>query len=109
MWPALAAVGVVLLTEPWSGAEDPVGVAYALGAALCWAGYILLTQHVGDEVEGIPGLAVSMPVAGLAAGVRGRAGAVGRAADAGTLLVGLGLACCCRWCRSRWSCWRCGG
>ena len=33
----------------------------------CWAGYILLTQRVGDEVAGINGLAVSMPVAGLVA------------------------------------------
>src|SRR3954468_12976479 len=28
-YPALAAVGVVLLTEPWRGGADPVGVAYA--------------------------------------------------------------------------------
>src|SRR5919112_3600697 len=62
-WPALAAVGVVLLTEPWHGGADPVGVAFALAAAACWAAYILLTQRVGDEVAGVQGLAVSMPVA----------------------------------------------
>jgi inner membrane transporter RhtA len=67
VWPGLAAVGVVLLTQPWDGAVDPIGVLYALGAAVCWAGYILLTQRVGDEVAGINGLAVSMPVAGLVA------------------------------------------
>ena len=67
VWPGLAAVGVLLLTEPWSGAIDGIGVAYALGAAACWAGYILLTQHVGDAVSGLQGLAVSMPVAGLLA------------------------------------------
>lgn len=67
VWPGLAAVGVVVLTQPWSGAVDPVGVAYALAAAVCWACYILLTQKVGDEVAGINGLAVSMPVAGLVA------------------------------------------
>jgi inner membrane transporter RhtA len=67
VWPGLAAIGVVLLTQPWDGAVDPVGVLYALGAAACWAGYILLTQRVGDEVAGITGLAVSMPVAGLVA------------------------------------------
>jgi inner membrane transporter RhtA len=69
IWPGLAAVGVVLLTQPWDGAVDPVGVLYALGAAVCWATYILLTQKVGDEVAGINGLAVSMPVAGLVATV----------------------------------------
>ncbi len=64
VWPALAAVGVLMLTQPWSGTVDPVGVAYALAAAACWAAYILLTQHVGDGVEGIKALAVTMPVAG---------------------------------------------
>jgi inner membrane transporter RhtA len=69
VWPALAGVGVVLLTEPWRGDVDLVGVAYALGAACCWAAYILLTQRVGDEVTGLRGLAVSLPVAGLVATV----------------------------------------
>jgi inner membrane transporter RhtA len=67
LWPALAAVGVVLLTRPFSGGINPVGVAFALTAAVCWGIYILLTQRVGDEVAGIKGLAVSMPVAGLVA------------------------------------------
>jgi len=67
IWPGLAAVGVVLLTDPWAGTVDPIGVLYALAAALCWAAYILLTQHVGDGVDGINGLAVSMPVAGVVA------------------------------------------
>ncbi|QBR92560.1 EamA family transporter [Nocardioides euryhalodurans] len=91
LWPALAAVGVVLLTEPWSGAVDPVGVAFALGAALCWAGYILLTQHVGDEVEGIHGLAVSMPVAGLVSALVAGPALVERLTPE-LLLIGLGLA-----------------
>ena len=63
VWPLFAAVGVVLLTQPWNGSADPVGVMFALAAACCWAAYILLTQKVGDEVAGITGLAVSMPVA----------------------------------------------
>jgi inner membrane transporter RhtA len=67
LWPGLAAVGVILLTHPWTGTVDPVGVMYALGAAGCWAGYILLTQRVGDNVAGINGLAVSMPVAAIVA------------------------------------------
>jgi inner membrane transporter RhtA len=67
IWPGLAAVGVVLLTEPWHGPVEVVGVLCALGAACCWAAYILLTQRVGDEVTGLNGLAVSLPVAGLVA------------------------------------------
>lgn len=67
LWPLLAGVGVALLTEPWRGEVDLVGVAFALGAATCWAAYILLTEAVGDELSGLNGLAVSLPVAGLVA------------------------------------------
>lgn len=66
-WPVLAGAGVLLLTEPWHGSVDLVGVALALGAAACWAAYILLTQAVGDELTGLDGLAVSLPVAGVVA------------------------------------------
>jgi inner membrane transporter RhtA len=65
VWPAIAAAGVVLLTEPWHGAAATDGIAFALAAATLWAAYILLTQTVGDEVAGIQGLAVSMPIAGV--------------------------------------------
>ena len=54
----------MLLTQPWHGGTDPAGLAFALAAGVCWAAYILLTQHVGDHVTGLSGLAVSMPVAG---------------------------------------------
>lgn len=67
LWVVPAAIGVTLLTEPWHGDVDLAGVACALGAAICWAAYILLTQRVGDEVAGIKGLAISMPVAGVTA------------------------------------------
>jgi inner membrane transporter RhtA len=91
VWPGLAAAGVILLTHPWAGAVDPVGVLYALGAAACWAGYILLTQRAGDEVSGINALAVSMPVAGIVATI-----AVGPAVlprmTPEILLIGIGLA-----------------
>jgi inner membrane transporter RhtA len=91
VWPLLAAVGVVLLTDPWHGGVDPVGVAFALAAAACWAAYILLTQRVGDEVAGIQGLAVSMPVAGLVATAVAGPGVIGDLTW-GVLLYGLGLA-----------------
>jgi inner membrane transporter RhtA len=65
VWPASAALGVVLLTEPWHGGVQVVGVLLALGAGCCWASYILLTQRVGDGVTGLQGLAVSLPVAAV--------------------------------------------
>ena len=91
LWVLPAAVGVLLLTEPWHGTVDPVGVAYALGAAGCWAAYILLTQQVGDELSGIRGLAVSMPVAALTATAIAGPAAIG-ALTWELVLVGLGLA-----------------
>lgn len=91
LWPGLAGLGVVLLTEPWRGTVDPVGVLYALAAAACWACYILLTQHVGDGVAGIKGLAVSMPVAGLVATVVVGPSVFERMTPE-ILLIGIGLA-----------------
>ena len=91
LWALLAAVGVLLLTQPWAGSADPAGVAFALGAAVCWAAYILLTQRVGDEVDGIAGLAISMPVAAMAATVVAGPGIVGQLTPE-LMLVGLGLA-----------------
>src|SRR3954451_7836328 len=34
VWPGLAAVGVLLLTEPWHGGADAIGVALSLAAAV---------------------------------------------------------------------------
>ena len=90
-WPLLAGVGVVLLTEPWHGSVDLVGVAFALGAAACWAAYILLTQAVGDELTGLHGLAVSLPVAGVVATVVAGPGAFGSMTWE-LAVVGFGLA-----------------
>lgn len=91
LWPGVAAVGVVLLTQPWAGAVDAIGVLFALGSAGCWACYILLTQRVGDEVAGINGLAVSMPVAGLVSTVV-VGPAVFQRMTPEILLIGIGLA-----------------
>lgn len=87
----VAALGVLLMTEPWNGGVDPVGVAYALAGAACCAAYILLTQKVGDEVDGIAGVAVSIPVAGLVATVVVGPSAIGGVTPE-VLLYGLGLA-----------------
>ncbi len=76
IWPVIAALGVLALTRPWSGDLDLIGLGYALTAAACWAGYILLTQHVGDALPGLTGLAISLPVAALVATPWGIAQAV---------------------------------
>lgn len=91
IWPGLAAVGVVLLTEPWVGSIDAVGVGYALIAGLCWGAYILLTQRVGDTVSGLGGLAVSMPVAAVVATLVAGPEVVGRMTPH-LWVAGIGLA-----------------
>src|SRR3954453_12269689 len=91
VWPPIGGVGVLLLTEPWAGTADPVGVALALGAAACWAAYILLTQRGGDEVAGVTGLAVSMPVAAVVASLAVGPDAIGQMTRE-LWLIGLGLA-----------------
>ena len=91
LWPGLAAAGVLVLTHPWQGGGDPLGIVFALGAAACWAAYILLTQAVGDEVAGLAGLAVSIPVAALVS-TPFAATEITKALTPHLLLVGFGLA-----------------
>lgn len=67
IWPALAFVGVLALTEPWRGDMDLVGIGFALAAAAGWAAYIVYTQRVGADLEGLQGLALSLTVVTLLA------------------------------------------
>jgi len=69
-WALLAAVGVVLLTQPWTGDADPVGVAFALVAATCWALYIWFGKQTAD-LYGAPSVAVGSLVAALVAAPTG--------------------------------------
>lgn len=91
IWPVVAGIGVVLLTQPWTGEADALGVFFALSAAVCWAALILLTQHAGDEVAGLNALAVSMPVAALTATAIAGPSTFGRLTPE-ILLIGVGLA-----------------
>ena len=49
VWPPLAFTGVLLVTQPWAGLTDAVGIAFALSAGICWGAYILLTQAIGQR------------------------------------------------------------
>src|SRR5919202_320900 len=65
LWAVLAAVGIVLLT-PLTGVSgvqiDPLGLALALLAGLCWAAYILVSVRVGRSFPGGTGLALATAV-----------------------------------------------
>ena len=91
VWPVLALLGVLLLTEPWQGEIDPVGVGFAAGAGIGWGAYIVLTQRVGDRFTGIQGLALTVPIAALATAVVGVPQAAGHL-DFGVVAVAIGLA-----------------
>lgn len=77
VWPVVALLGVVLMTEPWSGTFDVVGIGFALLAAVGWGSYIWFSQQVGDSFSGVQGLAMSLPIAAAVAGVFGIPQAVG--------------------------------
>jgi len=65
LWAELAMAGIVLLERGGFDRMDPVGVALALGAATGWAGYIMCTRRLGQEVKGLGGLAVAMAISAL--------------------------------------------
>lgn len=90
-WPALALAGVVLLTQPWESSFNPVGVAFAAMSAVGWAGYILLTQRIGDRFGGIGTLSLTVPIAALTAAVLGIPQAAGQITFE-VLAAALGLA-----------------
>ncbi|MEY2848857.1 MAG: hypothetical protein RI885_1522 [Actinomycetota bacterium] len=76
VWAALALGGVALIGAQATGALSPIGIAFAVGAAVCWAAYILATANLGRRMTDSSGLAVSMVVAMLASVPLGLGGAV---------------------------------
>jgi inner membrane transporter RhtA len=90
-WPALALVGVVLLTEPWHGGINAAGLGFAGLAAIGWATYIVLTQRIGDRFSGITGLSMTVPIAAVTAAVLGIPQATGHLTP-GVLAAAAGLA-----------------
>lgn len=66
LWIALAVVGLWLLLPlgKTEGHLDPTGIAYALGAGVCWALYILYGARAGSD-HGMQGAALGVLVAAL--------------------------------------------
>jgi inner membrane transporter RhtA len=66
-WIALAGLGILLLTPQIGSELDPLGVALAGVAGLCWASFTIMSQRIGRAVPGNAGLAIAMLVAALVA------------------------------------------
>ncbi|MER0446485.1 EamA family transporter [Streptomyces sp. Edi4] len=62
VWAGLALAGVILLGGGGFGGLDLVGAAYALGAGVCWAVYILFSARTGRRFPQADGLALAMAV-----------------------------------------------
>lgn len=65
LWAGLGVAGVVLLWGVDLHRLDPLGVAFAAVAALCWAGYILASAEAGRRFPRLDGLAWAMAVAAV--------------------------------------------
>jgi inner membrane transporter RhtA len=79
LWVALAAAGVLLLTQGGTGpahsagdvggvaglSTQAAGIGFGLAAATCWAAYILLSRATGRRFSGSSGLVIAMIVAAL--------------------------------------------
>lgn len=92
VWVLLAGVGVFLLGDGRLANLDPAGVAFALGAAACWAGYILLGSRVSRRYAKADGLAVGMVVAAAVAIPLGSLSAGAALLDPRALAFGVGVA-----------------
>lgn len=65
LWALLALAGVVALGGGGWERLDPIGVLFAVGAAACWAFYILGSARVGREFPKLDGLALAMVAGAL--------------------------------------------
>ncbi|MGH3877818.1 MAG: EamA family transporter [Actinophytocola sp.] len=91
LWALLAAGGVVLLAE--GRGETPLdGLLFALAAAVCWAGYILLSAALGRHTTDGGGLAIGMVLAAMVAAPVGIVDSGTALLEPWVLAVGLGVA-----------------
>ncbi|TXM97044.1 EamA family transporter, partial [Methylobacterium sp. WL122] len=74
-----------------AGGLDPVGVAYALVAALAWALYIVFGQRAG-RVDGGQAVSLGMLAAALVVAPFGLASSGAALFDPATLVLGFGIA-----------------
>ncbi|WP_309080622.1 EamA family transporter [Zhihengliuella sp.] len=95
LWAGLSLTGIVILGRDGFDAADgldPVGVLCALGAAACWAGFILTNQRAGRHLPGVQGLAIAMVIGSLGTVPIGFATAGTALLRPEVLAIGVGIA-----------------
>ncbi|WP_257998230.1 EamA family transporter [Zhihengliuella halotolerans] len=94
LWAMLAFAGIVLLGRDGFAADglDPIGVGFALGAAACWAGFILMNREAGRHFPGVAGLALAMCAGTVIAAPFGIATGGTELLDPWVLAIGVGIA-----------------
>ena len=92
LWVALAAGGIVLLTDPGGGSLNAAGIAYAVLAAAMWALYIPLSARTGRLYPGGSGLAAAMVVGAVLIAPVGIAQGGGELLRGDLLAAGAGVA-----------------
>lgn len=97
LWAGLALGGVVLLSGHGGGglgfgSLDPAGAAFALGAGVMWAAYIVFSARTGRRFPQADGLALAMAVAALLSLPLGVFEAGSALLVPSTLALGLGVA-----------------
>ncbi|MEU7378678.1 MULTISPECIES: EamA family transporter [unclassified Streptomyces] len=92
VWAALALAGVFLLGGGSFDSLDPVGVAFALGAGVMWAAYIVFSARTGRRFPQADGLALAMAVGALLFLPLGIAESGSKLLVPSTLALGAGVA-----------------
>ncbi|MET9255677.1 EamA family transporter [Streptomyces sp. NPDC003717] len=92
VWAALALAGVFLLGGGGFESLDPAGVAFALGAGVMWAAYIVFSARTGRRFPQADGLALAMAVGALLFLPMGIAESGTRLLEPSTLGLGAGVA-----------------
>ncbi len=92
LWVVLAAGGVALLTPEIGGNLDPIGVACAALAGLCWAIFVFLSARVSSSFPGTQGLALGMVVSAVILAPLGAGSITALVADPWLILAVIGVA-----------------
>jgi inner membrane transporter RhtA len=92
VWAGLAAVGILLLSNPFGAGIDTTGLILILLAAGCWAAYILIAQAATEDFHGSEGLALAMVIGALVPLVPGIAEAGSTLLRPEWLALGAGVA-----------------